>query len=114
MLDVLDAGDGSKSKCRTIGDGRVHFNVSVECQHGARATVKQWIVLQDFDSSFHGVQRGPTACKNVTPGFNSFSNPGNDCCFLVVRYGSDTAMNDDRIHWSSTLNMITYPASIWY
>src|SRR5450830_587209 len=97
MLDVLDAGDGSESKCRTIGNGCVHLNLSIERQHGAGATVEQRIVLQNLDSSLH-----------------SLPDSGNDSFFFAVGYCSDTTMNDDRVHWSSTLNMITYLASIWY
>jgi hypothetical protein len=114
VLDVLDAGDGSESKCRAIGNGHVHLNLSVERQHRARAGVEQRIVLQTLDSSLHSIQRGSTARKNVTSGQDSPPDPGNDSLFLVVGYCSDTSMNDNRVHSASTPCMTTYLPSIWY
>jgi hypothetical protein len=95
VLNVLDAGDGSESKCRAISNGCVHLNFSVERQCGAGATVEQRIVLQDLDSSLHSVQRRSTARKNVTSCNDSLPDSGNDSLFLFVGYCSDTAMNDD-------------------
>jgi hypothetical protein len=112
--EALDVGDGSESRCRAIGNGRVHLNLSVERQHRASAGVEQWIVLQDLDSSLHSVQRGSTACKNITSSKDSPPDSGNDSLFLVVGYYSDPAMNDDRVHSASRLNMLPYLPSIWY
>jgi hypothetical protein len=76
IFHAAEARDGTGAKGGGVHDDRVAFDVAVEGEMGAEAGVKDWIVLENDDGSFDGVERVAAVFENSPAGLESAEAAG--------------------------------------
>jgi hypothetical protein len=96
IFDMAQTGSGTSAKCGRVHDDGVAFDLAIEIQVGAEASVEDGIVFEDDDGGFDGIE-GMAAVREHTPtrakGAEAARVAG---VFGVVRDIPRTAMNDER------------------
>ena len=96
IFHAAQAGDGAGAERGCVHDDGVAFDVAVEREVRAEAGVEDWIVFEDDNGGFDGVERMAAVFQNPPAGFESAEAAGFACVNSVIGDVPGTAVNDER------------------
>ena len=96
ILDMAQTGSGTSAKRGRVHDDGVAFDLAIEIQMGAEASVEDGIVFEDDDGSFDGIEGVAPVPQHTPTGAKGAEAAGVAGVNGVVRNVPRTAMNDKR------------------